>query len=294
MLRGDVEIVPPRKIKPGLIVHHGDLVRIRRNERGAPATPGPDALFVLVDGRQSALPFLVLNKPPGLLVHRSSVEVSKTVTSYLADRFPTERVEAVHRLDRDTSGCLVCGVGIEAIRILRAAFAGSVEAEKEYLAVLLDPCRIWRVGMRRQIDTPLGFDAESTVKLRVGVGDWRCATIFTALHRVGEYVLVQAKIRGGRQHQIRAHAALEGTPVLGDKLYAMGNRFFIDWITSPGDPTLVAALPTRWHCLHASRVRLPLPSGTIEARCPPPVHFPDSLSAWRRNNQGEPGTRQGE
>lgn len=257
------------KVKAGTTVRHGDVVLVDRIERGDPAAPPLSDVTILHEGPD----LVVLAKPAGMLVHRTAHEVTRTVDAFLAARYPDERVEAAHRIDRDTSGVLVCGRGLDAIRALVAAFEDG-DPEKEYRAVVDDPEERWGDGVTRRFETPLGFATDSAIGIRVGEGDWTCATTATSLWSDGGRSGLRVTIERGRQHQIRAHLSLFGTPVVGDKLYGMGDAFFQSWLDAPGDPALVARLSTRWHCLHAARLTLPWAGRerVFEAALPP--HWP--------------------
>ncbi len=236
-----------RRARPATIVQPGDVVRIPRIERADPDTPPLDSIAVLHDAGE----LLVVDKPPGMLVHRTGREATRTVERWL-DLRGEGRVEAAHRLDRETSGVLVCARGLDAIRRWRSAFeSGAVT--KVYAAAVDDPDGRWQPGAEATFDTPLGLQAGARVNVRMGVGTLPCATHARCLVRSGERALLRVTIDQGRQHQIRVHLAMAGTPVVGDKLYALGDDFFLAWSERPGDPALVAALPTRWHALHSWR-----------------------------------------
>lgn len=259
------------KVKPGTIVREGDRVLIHRTERADPATPSLDAVRVL----HAEPTFLVLDKPPGMLVHRTAHEATRTIDAFLSERFPDERVEPVHRIDRDTSGLLFCGRGLDAIRTFRGLFERS-EPNKTYRALVDDPDVRWSPGVRRVFDTPLGFEAGSEVAIRVGEGDWECATTAVCTRRAADRAELEVAIERGRQHQIRAHLSLFGTPIVGDKLYGLGNAFFLEWLDAAGAPELVEQLPTRWHCLHAARLELPVGGTMRRFEAPLPAHWPMS------------------
>lgn len=258
------------RVKSGTVVRTGDVVFIDRVERADPATPALDQVRVLHEDAE----LVVLLKPPGMLVHRTAHEVTRTIDAFLATRFPDETVECSHRIDRDTSGLLVCGRGLDSIRALVALFE-SGSPEKTYRTVVLDPDNRWPLNTIRRFDIPLGLDPNSSVKIRVGEGGWTCATTCEVVRRHGDLAELRVGIERGRQHQIRAHLSLFGTPVVGDKLYGMGNDYFEAWLTSPGEPTLVAQLQTRWHCLHAERLRLPWHGVEREFEAPVPAHWPE-------------------
>jgi 23S rRNA pseudouridine1911/1915/1917 synthase len=259
-----------RAARPASRVRAGDVVVLPRQERSDPETPPPSDTRVLYRDEQ----IVVLDKPAGLLVHRTASEATRTVAGFLRDEFGDTRVEPVHRLDRDTSGCLVCAIGEATIITLRTMFA-QLEVKKDYAAVVRDPDNLWMPGVERTFDTPLGFATESPVGIRVGPGDWTCSTTATCVARQGGSALLRVNITQGRQHQIRAHLAIFGTPLVGDKLYAMGDAFFLEWIDAPGSPALVAQLDARWHALHAWRVRFALGGRDydVEARLPARLGF---------------------
>lgn len=278
--------VDHRPARPASRLRPGEVVRIRRMERIDPATPPLSAVQVLLDEP----PILILNKPPGMLVHRNAGEVSRTVDAWLEEQVRQQpqtgraavesgaalrmsgNVEPVHRLDRETSGCLVCARGLDEIRRMRERFE-LTQVQKTYAALVHDPAGYWQPGQRQVFDTPLGFDADAKVKLRVGVGDWSCSTTAICAGRQGNTAALHIQIEQGRQHQIRAHLWLAGTPIIGDKLYGMGDDFFLDWLDRPGHPELVAMLPTRWHCLHAWQVSFTTGIRRIDSCAPVPEHM---------------------
>lgn len=268
IVREGARFADGRPAKAGARLRAGDVLVLPRTERADPGAPPLDALRVLARGDG----WVALDKPAGMLVHRTAAEGTRTVDAWLTATFRGERVEPVHRLDRDTSGILVAGVGLQAIRALKALLAGR-EVHKTYLAVVADPGRLWEPGVERTVDVGLGFDEHSAVRLRVGRGSWECATHFTCRSRSGSLALLTARLDGGRQHQIRAHLTMAGTPLLGDKLYEAGDDFFLEWIERPGDPELVARLPTRWHCLHAWRLSFPWCGDMVALEAPPGSPF---------------------
>jgi 23S rRNA pseudouridine1911/1915/1917 synthase len=264
IIRAGHVYIGERRTSPATIVRHGDVVEIPRTEHADPDTPSLDEVRVLHDVGD----LIVLDKPPGLLVHRVAHEATRTIERFLATR-EAARTEPVHRIDRETSGAVVCARGADAIRLLKDAFAGQ-QVDKIYAAVVEDPEGRWQHGERRTLDTPLGFDPRSYIKIRMGRGNLECATHAVCLGRHGDRALLRVSIDHGRQHQIRAHMALFGTPVTGDKLYGMGNDFFADWSATPGRSELVAQLATRWHALHSWRCRADVAGFDFDVLAPLP------------------------
>ncbi|MFZ9889599.1 MAG: pseudouridine synthase, partial [Myxococcota bacterium] len=170
---------------------------------------------------------VVLDKPPHLAVHPTARHLHQTVTAWLRHR--TDEGERIpnpcHRLDRETSGVLLCAKTRTAEAAAKEGFArGNVD--KTYLAVvrgkLVSPC---------VIDLPLALQGErGLVKLRM-VHDTAGLPSQTEVRPLGfdpvtQRSLVACQPKTGRQHQIRVHLALIGFPLVGDKLYAMGDQWF--------------------------------------------------------------------
>jgi 23S rRNA pseudouridine955/2504/2580 synthase len=159
---------------------------------------------------------LVLDKPAGIAVHGGS-GVSFGVIEVLRALRPKQSLELVHRLDRDTSGCLLVARHAGTLRTLHALMReGAVE--KRYLALLRGK---WELGSKR-IDVPLRTDARSggerTVRPsgsgKAAVSDFRPVQFFGRTATLMEVTLLT-----GRTHQIRVHAAHAGHPVAGDEKY---------------------------------------------------------------------------
>jgi len=220
---------------------------------------------------------VVLDKPAGVPVHPAGRYLTHTVTGFLSARFP-DRPDPAHRLDRETSGLLVCGRGTAATKHLKAAFArGAVR--KQYVALVEG----WPKERRFEVDLPLEL-GKGTVRLRMAVGQGKEAlTVFRLLRAMqaptGErFALVSARPRTGRQHQIRAHLQAVGLPIVGDKLYGSDERIFLRFIEGRLSDADRAALRVSRHALHARRLSLPHPAdGGIRSWCSP---LPADLAAF--------------
>ncbi|MBF0371827.1 MAG: RNA pseudouridine synthase [Alphaproteobacteria bacterium] len=201
---------------------------------------------------------LVLDKPAGLAVHGGSPNADDFERHFGALRFGLPHAPALaHRLDRDTSGCLVLGRHRKALAKLGRLFAEG-RVEKVYWAVVaggptaeegrvdLALTKETRKGDWRMIADPAGQTA---------VTDWR------VLGRGGGLCWIECRPRTGRTHQIRAHLTSLGCPILGDPLYG-------------GE----AGLPLH---LHARSVALPLKAGKppLVVTAPPPAHMKAALAA---------------
>ncbi|MFZ9667767.1 MAG: pseudouridine synthase, partial [Steroidobacteraceae bacterium] len=162
---------------------------------------------------------LVVNKPAGLAVHGGS-GLSFGVIEALRAARPDERdkLELVHRLDRDTSGVLLIARKPAVLRMLHAGLREGEGFEKRYLALVKGS---WQLGKKR-IDAPLRTDlrvgGERTVKVQASgksaTSDFRPVQGFGRIAS-----LLEVSILTGRTHQIRVHAAYAGHPVAGDPKY---------------------------------------------------------------------------
>ena len=159
---------------------------------------------------------LVIDKPAGIAVHGGS-GINFGVIEALRALRPDESLELVHRLDRDTSGCLLIARRGSALRSLHALLRED-GFEKRYLALLRGP---WDLGAKR-IDAPLRTDTrvggERTV--RVAAGGKASVSAFRPVQFFGnKATLVEVMLETGRTHQIRVHAQHAGHPVAGDEKY---------------------------------------------------------------------------
>lgn len=200
------------------------------------------------DGR-----LLVIDKPPGLLVHRTALDAHArdNVLQRLRDE-GEPWLWPVHRLDKGTSGVLVLARDAEAARALGTAFEEGAVA-KRYLALVrgwpdTDGC----------IDHPLARDPErpsAGQETRAARTHWRRLATFEwpfsvdGRHPTSRYALVEAWPETGRRHQIRRHCKHIGHPLLGDSTHGKGahNRAVAAWL----------GLARLW--LHAESVTLPHP-----------------------------------
>lgn len=213
--RGEVRVNGGR-VRAGHRLERGDKVRLPPLRIAAPDEAVVPA--ALAQRLEQAIVFedarlLVLDKPAGLAAHGGS-GVSVGAIEALRTLRPG-RLELVHRLDRETSGCLMIAKRRSELRALHELLrAGAID--KRYLALLGGrlredkvicelPLAIRRIGAeRRAVIDEHGKPAR---------------TEFRLLHRLRGATLVEVILHTGRMHQIRAHAAALGTPVAGDTRY---------------------------------------------------------------------------
>lgn len=168
---------------------------------------------------------LVINKPSGLVVHAKPGAAGDDRGESLEDyfdalRFGLPRSPALaHRLDRDTTGCLILARHLKALRKLhKLFFEGKVE--KTYWAI----CRGAPDKLSGAIDTPLMKGKQRRGwRMELARGDDETAltarTTYRVLGRDDGLCFIEAKPKTGRTHQIRVHLASIGAPIIGDPLY---------------------------------------------------------------------------
>ena len=224
--RGEVRVNGGRA-KPDYRLAAEDLVRLPpvREPPVAGAAPGraPDALLATV---RDALVhederILAFNKPAGLAVHGGSGLSFGFIEALRALR-PDEPLELAHRLDRDTSGCLIVARTRAALRELHALLREG-QVEKHYTALVAGR---WRLG-RKKIDAPVLTNVRQGGErmVRVHAEGKAAVSIFAPREHYRDLAsLMDIEIHTGRTHQIRVHAVFTGHPVAGDDKY--GEREF--------------------------------------------------------------------
>ncbi len=258
------------RLKPATLVAAGDRFVIRRPARAEPPCPRTFTLLH-ADAR-----LYVIDKPALLPVHASAKFYFNTLTRVLGERFPDEpELQIAHRLDRETSGCLVVARDRGAAVVVKQAFATKQAVRKEYLAVVHGHPP-WGGEVTLDVPLRLAQPGDPTrlphVRMLPGPGGLPAVTRACVLERAGGYALVRCLLVTGRQHQIRAHLAAAGYPIVGDKLYAHGDDAFIRYCDEGWVPDLAARFVLPRHALHAARVTFPHPDGgTVTAEAPLPA-----------------------
>ena len=212
--------------KPGARLRPGDAIRLEEPPAVPVDTVAEDiALDVLFEDDD----LIVINKPAGLVVHPAAGNWSGTLVNALLHHCRSlsgiggeQRPGIVHRLDKETSGCLVAAKTDLAHQALARQFAGR-EVTKIYLALVAGkPRRLSGV-----IDAPIGRHPVQRKKMTiVPAGRGREArTDYRVLAEMPMGTLVECTLHSGRTHQIRVHLKHLGHPVLGDVLYGKSAGF---------------------------------------------------------------------
>lgn len=267
--KGEVRINKSRA-KPSSRLQITDSVRIppvRVSDRSEKETPSRERYEYLQDAvLYEDNELIVLNKPSGLAVHAGSGIQTGLIEAFRVVREDCRFLELAHRLDRETSGCLVLAKKRGALKKLNEDFknnsAKNALLSKHYQALVMGQ---WNDGSLR-ITKPL---LKNTAKSgeRVVVVDERgsyASSIFTPVDVYTEASLLRVKLLTGRTHQVRVHAQSENHPLAGDQKY--GDKTFNKMMQKLGLKRLF---------LHASQIEFnhPVSDKRIKVSCP----LPDEL-----------------
>ncbi len=258
--RGEVRVNKGR-IRQGYRLKEGDVVRIPP-VRQAPEQPLPARGEAGLEGLEANILFedsalLVLNKPSGMAVHGGSGMRFGVIEALRVLRPGTRFLELAHRLDRDTSGCLVIGKKRSALRHLHHLFReGGVT--KHYVALVKG---LWPTRAAR-VEVPLRRNLLRSGErmVRVAEDGKPAATLFEPLSTSELASLVRVAPMTGRTHQIRVHAAHAGHPVAADEKY--GDKAF---------NRIMRQLGLRRLFLHSSSLTFPHPDSGEPLKLRAPV-----------------------
>lgn len=243
-----------RRAGKGELVARGDRVELGAELRESTAQPDPS---VRLDIRHQDDHLVIIDKPPGIPSHPLRPGEIGCAANGLLARFPEmagtgyddRQPGLVNRLDNDTSGLLLAARSPEAFASLRAALEAG-EIEKCYLALVTRPVR------PQSIDLSLAPSPRHRSRVEVNALGKPAQSIVHACRGHGELFLVEVRAHRAYRHQVRAHLAAIGAPILGDVLYggAFGSR----------------------HYLHAARLSFvhPFTGARIDVRAEPPSDWP--------------------
>jgi 23S rRNA pseudouridine955/2504/2580 synthase len=246
--KGEVRVNKGR-VKPDYKLKAGDKVRIPpvTITETAPVDTVSHNFASLIESsilyEDSAL--MVVNKPSGIAVHGGSGIKLGLIEALRQIRPEQKNLELVHRLDRDTSGCVMIAKKRSLLKFLHEQLRGD-GVDKRYLALVVGR---WP-NRKQQVDVALQKITLVSGERRVkAVTDGKASiTKFTVLQRYSGYTLVEVKPVTGRTHQIRVHCQYAGHPIAGDVKYGLDE-----------DNAALKQIGLARLFLHAHRLTIPMP-----------------------------------
>jgi 23S rRNA pseudouridine1911/1915/1917 synthase len=268
-------LVDGKKVKPNHSPRAGETVSVTWPEpRAAEAKPQDIPLNVIFEDKD----FLVLNKEAGFVVHPAAGHEENTLVNALLHHCAGQlsgiggvaRPGIVHRLDKETSGCLVVAKNDEAHLALAEQFAGRT-LKKTYHALVCG------VMPNDSGDIEASIARHPTHRKRMAAGDdgREAHTSYEVMERMSLVTFVEAQLHTGRTHQIRVHFQHIGFPIVGDLVY--GKR---------KNDTLFEAsgCEVSRQMLHASKIVLkhPRTKKKMAFEAPLPKDFEKALKCFRK------------
>jgi 23S rRNA pseudouridine1911/1915/1917 synthase len=264
-----------RTVKPTHTPRAGERVEVHWPE-ARPTEMQAEAMHLDILYEDEAL--LVLNKPPGLVVHPAAGHEEHTLVNALLHHCAGQlsgiggvaRPGIVHRLDKETSGCLVVAKNDETHLALSAQFA-TRKVEKLYHAILCGELP------REHGEIHAAIARHPSHRKRMAVDDdvgREARTGYRVLERLRAATLVEAVLHTGRTHQIRVHFQFLGFPVVGDATYGNRQNQRLEDLTGYSAPRQM---------LHAYKLAFihPRTAKRLSCEAPEPEDFTDALAALR-------------
>lgn len=220
---GKVAVNGEVQLKPGYKIRQDDIVEVDFDLNRLSEIP-PIKLEIVYEDADC----VVINKPVGLLTHsKGQFNPEATVETWLrahtksnpeaqplVSKSSSNRAGIVHRLDRATSGVMICAKTPEALKWLQRQFAQR-RTKKTYYAVV--------VGQPKQpeaiIDMPIGRNPKAPATFRVHINGKSALTAYKIVESGSKYTLLELNPETGRTHQLRVHLSNLGYPIVGDTMY---------------------------------------------------------------------------
>lgn len=209
--------------KPGYKVRVSDTIEIDFDEASLDVIPEIELPILYEDND-----VIVINKPIGVISHaRGRYWDEASVASFVRQRVADiegDRAGIVHRLDRATSGVMICAKNQAALSMLQKQFSQR-NTKKTYTAIVQGEMN----PPAALIDMPIERNPKKPSTFRVGPNGKAAQTYYETTRSVNGYTLLELKPETGRTHQLRVHLEKQGHPIVGDVLYggAEADRLYL-------------------------------------------------------------------
>jgi 23S rRNA pseudouridine1911/1915/1917 synthase len=254
-------------------VRGGETVAVTLKPRDEELAFLPEAIALDILHEDDAV--MVINKPPGLVVHPAAGNWSGTLLNALLYHAPqlarVPRAGIVHRLDKDTSGLMVVAKTEAAqVDLVRQLQARSVK--REYLALVQG-----NVRHDGSVDAPIGRHPRARTKMAVVNNGKPAVTHYRVLERFSRHTLLECRLETGRTHQIRVHMLSIGHAIEGDSVYGCKP------VAEPALRTAIKHFGRQ--ALHAQRLAFvhPVTQKTVSFEAPVPDDMQALIDSARGN-----------
>ncbi|MBF6025702.1 23S rRNA pseudouridine(1911/1915/1917) synthase RluD [Lysobacter niastensis] len=251
-----------REVRPRDPVRGGEIVTLNAAlEVQTHSEPEDIALDVLYEDEH----VIVINKPPGLVVHPGAGNPAGTLVNALLHRDPSlntlPRAGIVHRLDKDTSGVMVVARTLQAHTALVEQLS-SREVHRQYLAIV-----VGSLVSGGTANAPIDRHPRDRIRMAVREDGRDAVTHFRLRERFRAHTLLECRLETGRTHQIRVHMAHLKHPIVGDPLYGGPLK-----LPKGATEELIAELRGfKRQALHAETLEFQHPVSGEAIRCSAPV-----------------------
>jgi 23S rRNA pseudouridine1911/1915/1917 synthase len=206
--------------------------------------------------------FLIAHKPAGMPVSRTGRIVYHTFIHTLRRLLNTEDIFLLHRLDKETSGLILCATNQDSCKKWQK-YLNQMLLAKFYIA-LVDGNPEWTQNTCEQALGEIEGDEISSRMHPINDGKL-CTTHFWKIATQNNKSLILCQLESGRKHQIRTHLSFLNHPIVGDKIYNHNGQFFLNQIQDQLSAENLATLESPHQLLHAYTVFTKLPDCEIKA-----------------------------
>jgi 23S rRNA pseudouridine1911/1915/1917 synthase len=266
------------EVAPRHIVRGGESIVVEVKAEREIGAAGEDIPLDLV---YEDADVIVVNKPPGLVVHPGAGNPAGTLQNALLHRFPKlaeiPRGGIVHRLDKDTSGLMVVARSMRAHTSLVEQLSER-DVHRQYLAIVYG-----KMVAGGKVDEPIGRHPRDRLKQAVRDDGREAITHYRVRERFRALTLIECRLETGRTHQIRVHMAHARHPLVGDAVYGGGLRL----PKGAGAELAEALRGFRRQALHAERLEFAHPADgrTVAFEAEMPADMAALVEALRRDTR---------
>jgi len=240
-------------VKASKSLHVGDVITVTYD---IPDVTEPVFIKIIFEDEN----MIIIDKPAHMSCHPSSRHLTYNVLAQMKSAYPQSNFRLLHRLDRETSGLLMLSKHKTIHQRVSRLFEER-KIYKEYRALTYGKIQKSNGSIVKMIVDDTSSEIrikKTTVDDGVGATPRGCPiTNYELIRYIGDFSLLKIIPKTGKQHQIRVHLASIGYPIVGDKIYGLNERFFLDYVEDRGTmhcvPTSDDLIFDR-HALHASRI----------------------------------------